>query len=37
MSNRHKQEVDSTRKDLELELSTKVKESSDLLNFRKME
>lgn len=34
---RHKQELDAHRKELEGELSTKVKESSDLLNLRTME
>ena len=34
---KHKQELQDTRKELEAELSTKVKESSDLLNLRTME
>lgn len=34
---RHKQEIEETRKELEAELSLKVKESSELLNLRNME
>lgn len=34
---KHRQEIESERKNQELELSTKVKESSELLNLRTME
>lgn len=34
---KHKQELEALRKELEVELSPKVKESSELLNLRKME
>ena len=34
---KHKQELDDTRKNLEIELSRKTKESSELLNLREME
>lgn len=37
MLDRHKQEIESSKKELEMELSPKVKESSELLNLRKME
>lgn len=34
---KHKQELEALRKELEVELSPRVKESSELLNLRKME
>lgn len=34
---RHKKELEETRKELEVQFSPKVKETSELLNLRKME
>lgn len=37
MEERHRQDADNTRANLEKQLSTKVKESSEFLNLKKME
>ncbi len=37
LTKKHDDEIKKTRDDLEKSLSTKVKESSELLNLRKME
>lgn len=37
MTDRHKKEIEETKKDLDIQLSPKVKETSELLNLRKME
>ena len=37
MIDRHKKEIEETKKDLDVQLSPKVKETSELLNLRKME
>ena len=37
MLERHAKEIEETKKELDVQLSPKVKESSELLNLRKME